>query len=77
MSIGMRYDMARVTVSPKFQIVIPREIRQRLRLRPGQKITLLERDGIITAIPDQPIERFRGILKGVSTTGLREKQERF
>lgn len=68
--------MARVTVSPKFQIVIPREIRQRLRLRPGQKITLLERDGIITAIPDQPIEKFRGILKGVSTMGLREKQER-
>jgi AbrB family looped-hinge helix DNA binding protein len=71
-----KYDMARVTVSPKFQIVIPREIRESLRLRPGQKITLLERDGIITAIPDQPIEKFRGILKGMSTTGLREKKER-
>lgn len=68
--------MSRVTVSPKFQIVIPREIRERLRLRPGQKITLLERDGIITAIPDQPIEKFRGILKGMPTTRLREKQER-
>ena len=68
--------MSRVTVSPKFQIVIPREIRERLRLRPGQKITLLERDGIITAIPDQRIEKFRGILKGMPTTGLREKQER-
>jgi AbrB family looped-hinge helix DNA binding protein len=69
--------MARVTVSPKFQIVIPREIRERLRLRPGQKITLLERNGIITAIPDQPIEMFRGILKGISTTDLREKRDRF
>ena len=68
--------MSRVTVSPKFQIVIPREIRERVRLRPGQKMTLLERDGIITAIPDQPIEKFRGILKGMPTTGLREKQER-
>lgn len=68
--------MSRVTVSPKFQIVIPRELRERLRLRPGQKITLLERDGIITAIPDQPIEKFRGILKGMPATGLREKQER-
>ena len=67
--------MPRVTVSPKSQIVIPREIRERLRLRPGQKITLFERDGIITAIPDQPIEKFRGILKGMPTTGLREKQE--
>lgn len=69
--------MARVTVSPKFQIVIPREIRERLQLRPGQKITLLERDGIITAIPDQPLKNFRGILKGMPRTGLREKQERF
>ena len=68
--------MPRVTISPKFQIVIPREIRQRLRLRPGQQITLLERDGIITAIPDMPLEEFRGILKGMSRTELREKQER-
>jgi len=68
--------MAQVTVSPKFQIVIPREIRERLRLRPGQRITLLERDGIITAIPDQPLEKFRGILKGMSPKGLREKRER-
>ena len=69
--------MARTTISPKFQIVIPREIRERLRLRPGQKITLFEREGIITAIPDQPLESLRGILKGVSRTGLREKKERF
>ncbi len=68
--------MAPVTVSPKFQIVIPREIRDRLGLRPGQQITLFERDGIITAIPDLPLEKFRGILKGVSRTQLREKQER-
>jgi AbrB family looped-hinge helix DNA binding protein len=68
--------MPRVTISPKFQIVIPREIRQRLRLRPGQQITLWERDGIITAIPDLPLEEFRGILKGMSHTKLREKQER-
>ncbi len=68
--------MAPVTVSPKFQIVIPREIRDRLGLRPGQQITLFERDGIITAIPDLPFEKFRGILKGVSRTQLREKQER-
>ena len=68
--------MTRVTVSPKFQIVIPREIRERLGLRPGQQIMLLECDGIITAIPDQPLEKMRGILKGMSRTGLREKRER-
>lgn len=69
--------MTQVTVSPKFQIVIPREIRERLGLRPGQKVTLLEREGIITAIPDQPLKKFRGILKGMSRHGLREKKERF
>ncbi|HJY86776.1 MAG TPA: AbrB/MazE/SpoVT family DNA-binding domain-containing protein [Candidatus Acidoferrales bacterium] len=68
--------MSRVTISPKFQIVIPREIRERLGLRPGQQITLFERDGIITAVPDLPLEKFRGILKGMSRTELREKQER-
>ena len=68
--------MPRVTISPKFQIVIPREIRERLRLRPGQQITLFERDGIITAIPDLPLEKFREILNGMSRTELREKQER-
>lgn len=68
--------MPRVTISPKFQIVIPREIREKLRLRPGQQVTLFERDGIITAIPDLPLEKFRGILKAMSRTELREKQER-
>lgn len=67
--------MPRVTVSPKFQIVIPQQIREKLGLRPGQQIILLERDGIITAIPDQPLEKFRGILKGMVRTSLREKQE--
>jgi AbrB family looped-hinge helix DNA binding protein len=56
--------------------VIPREIRERLRLRPGQQVTLFERDGIITAIPDAPLEKFRGILKGMSPAELREKQDR-
>lgn len=68
--------MSRVTVSPKFQIVIPREIRKRLSLRPGQQIMVSEKNGIILAIPDRPIEKFRGILKGMPAKGLREKKER-
>jgi AbrB family looped-hinge helix DNA binding protein len=68
--------MPRVTLSPKFQIVVPREIRERLGLRPGQQISLSERAGTITAIPDQPLEKFRGILKGMPRKGLRDKRER-
>jgi AbrB family looped-hinge helix DNA binding protein len=68
--------MPQATVSPKFQIVIPREIREKLGLRPGQKVTLFEREGIITAIPDQPREKFRGLLKGMFRQNIREKKER-
>jgi len=68
--------MAQVTVSPKFQIVIPLEIRRRLGLRPGQQMTLIERGGVITAVPDQPARKFRGILKGMRRGGVREKTER-
>ncbi len=68
--------MPLVTISRNFQIAIPREIRERLRLRPGQQITLFECDGIITAIPDLPLEKFRGILKGMACAELRERPER-
>ncbi len=69
--------MDEVTVSPKFQIVIPRDIRTRLKLKPGQKMTLLERDGVITAIPNLPLEKLRGTLKGLSAERLRDKEDRF
>ena len=69
--------MSKVTISPKFQIVIPKEIRKTLGLCQGQQMMLSERDGIITAVPDRPLEKFRGILKGMSRKGLREKKERF
>jgi AbrB family looped-hinge helix DNA binding protein len=69
--------MTDVKLSPKFQIVIPREIRERLHLRPGQHMTLLERGNTITVIPDQPLEKLRGILKGTLSDDLREKKERF
>ena len=47
---------------------------KKLYLRPGQQITLLERDGIITTFPDQPLEKFQGILKGMSRIHLRKKR---
>jgi AbrB family looped-hinge helix DNA binding protein len=68
--------MTRVRLSSKFQIVIPREIRERLRLRPGQQMTLLERGNTITVIPDQPLEKLRGTLKGAAVDGLRERRDR-
>ena len=69
--------MARAVISPKFQIVIPKEIRERLDLRPGQQVALIERQGLITIVPQRPISELRGILKGADTTGYRDKTNRF
>ncbi len=65
--------MQTVTVSPKFQVVIPKEIRDTLRLRPGQKMRVIEYDGRIELIPDRDISELRGFLKGIDTRTEREK----
>jgi AbrB family looped-hinge helix DNA binding protein len=69
--------MARAIISPKFQIVIPKEIRERLDLRPGQVVSLIARDGFVNLVPQRPIGELRGLLKGADTTGYRDKTDRF
>ncbi len=64
--------MAIVTVSPKFQVVIPREIREALRLEPGQKVQVLQYQNRVEFIPVQPMRKMRGFLKGIDTTIIRE-----
>jgi AbrB family looped-hinge helix DNA binding protein len=64
--------MATVTVSPKFQIVIPLEIREALAIRPGQKIQMIRYNGHIVLVPMRPIEEARGSLRGIDTTIERE-----
>jgi len=64
--------MDTVTVSPKFQVVIPRAIREALALKPGQKIQALQFDGRIELIPVQPMSKSRGFLKGINSDIKRE-----
>jgi len=64
--------MQTVTVSPKFQVVIPKLIRDALHLRPGQKLKIMEFDGRIELIPDRPISELHGFLKGINTDFIRE-----
>lgn len=59
--------MQTVTVSPKFQVVIPKAIRDTLQLRPGQKMQIIEYDGRIELIPDRDIAELRGFVKGIDT----------
>jgi len=65
--------MQTVTVSPKYQIVIPKIIRDALKLRPGQKMRVIEYDGRIELIPDRDISELRGFLRGIDTRVEREK----
>ena len=64
--------MGTLTVSPKFQVVIPKQIRDKLRLSPGQKIQAILYNNRIELIPVRPIKDMRGFLKGIDTTIERE-----
>jgi AbrB family looped-hinge helix DNA binding protein len=57
--------METVTISSKFQIVIPRSIRESLGLRPGQKFQAIQYGNRIELVPVRPIREMRGFLKGI------------
>jgi AbrB family looped-hinge helix DNA binding protein len=59
--------MAAVTVSPKYQIVIPKDVRRRLGVSPGQKIQVVVYGDRIELIPVRPVRRLRGFVKGIDT----------
>ncbi|MGH9339819.1 MAG: AbrB/MazE/SpoVT family DNA-binding domain-containing protein [Acidobacteriota bacterium] len=61
-----------VTLSPKYQVVIPRKIREALGLKPGQKIQAIQYEGRIELIPVEAIRQYRGFLKGIDTEVSRE-----
>ena len=62
-----------VTISPKFQVVIPREIRERLGLEPGQKVQAIAYENRIEFIPVRALKSMRGFLKGIDTTVRRDR----
>jgi AbrB family looped-hinge helix DNA binding protein len=60
-------NMSTVTISPKYQVVIPREIREKLGLKPGLKVHVLAFEGRIELIPVVPISDLRGFMQGIDT----------
>ena len=64
--------METVTISPKFQVVIPKGIRERLKLRSGQKVQAILYDDRIELVPVRPAKAMRGFLQGIDTTVVRE-----
>lgn len=69
--------MTTTTLSPKFQIVIPKSVRQKLSLKPGQRLSVTEIDGHIEITPILTPEQLVGFLKGKTNLPFeREKQDR-
>jgi AbrB family looped-hinge helix DNA binding protein len=68
--------MATTTISPKFQIVIPKEVREKLHLSPQQRLQVVEKGGVITLVPEVPLKSLKGLLKGMSKADIREKKDR-
>lgn len=68
--------METATLSTKFQLVIPAGARQRLKLRPGMKFTVIDKGGVIFLVPERSMRSYRGVASGVSPKGLREKKDR-
>ncbi len=64
--------MKTVTISPKYQVVIPKSIRTPLNLQPGQKVQVFLHQNRIELIPVKPAAEARGFLKGIDTTVARE-----
>ena len=68
--------MTQVTVSSKYQVVIPKEVRRQLPLRTGQKLAVVVKEGLITLLPDKPLAAFRGFLRAMKVGEIREKRDR-
>ena len=64
--------MDTLTISPKFQVVIPKAIRELLKLRPGQKVQAIVYNNRIELIPVLPLEELRGFVDGIETDVERE-----
>ncbi len=65
--------MSAVTVSPKFQIVIPKDAREFLHLKPGQKLEVIISGEHLSLVPVVDVKSLRGSLKGIAAHFKRDK----
>ena len=67
--------METVTVSKKYQVVIPENLRRKAGIKPGDKMVAITKHGIIQYIPICPIEETKGFIKDLNTKELRDESE--
>ena len=65
------------TISTKYQVVIPKPVREHLNLKPKQKLTVIEKDKMLILIPQSSLADLRGIAAGADIDDYREKKDRF
>lgn len=68
--------MEAVTVSPKFQVVIPRAVRERVHIRAGERLQVISFDDRIELVPVRPMRSMRGFLKGLDSRFVRDEDDR-
>ena len=68
--------MEATTISTKYQVVIPRKIREKYNLKPGQKVVFIPFERTLQMVLVPPIEEARGMFKGIDTTVERDEQDR-
>jgi AbrB family looped-hinge helix DNA binding protein len=66
-----------VTISSKYQVVIPKAVREHFDLKPKQKLTFIEKDRLLILVPESSLEQLRGIAAGVDVGHFREKSDRY
>ncbi len=65
-----------VTLSSKFQMVLPKDIREALSLKAGKKIVMVEKDGYVHLFPYKDIRKMKGSLPGLDAEGIRDHEDR-
>jgi len=68
--------METVKVSKKYQVVIPEKLRQAARIRPGDKMVVIAKHGILQYVPVRSIKETKGMIPGIDTTELRDEEDR-
>ena len=66
-----------VTVSPKYQVVIPKAVRDLMGIRSGEKVAVFEKDDVIHMVRIKSIKKLRGRYKGLTTEGIRDEKDRY
>jgi len=69
--------MGKTKVSSRYQVVIPKDVRERANIRIGQEFQVIAKGDVIALVPDKPISAMRGFVRGIPTIGFREKKGRY